>query len=262
MLDGVFTDPPYLGNVQYAELMDFCYVWLRKLVGESDVAFRNDSTRHFAELTVNESLGRGLESFADGFSKSICRMANSLKPGSPLAFTYHHNQMRAYYPIAVAILDARLVCSASLPCPAEMSGSIHISGTGSSIVDTVFVCRSTGSVPRKMLPDDAVGLAQLVRSDLEKLIFGNVRVTRGDAGCVTNGHLTRLCIWNIREDWNADEPISKRIGIVESWIADFAKTDEVLNRIDADGFEFGSRSLRRVDEPSVHTYGEEAEISF
>ncbi|MCP4682076.1 MAG: hypothetical protein GY864_07070 [Desulfobacterales bacterium] len=25
-LDAVFTDPPYLGNVQYAELMDFCYV--------------------------------------------------------------------------------------------------------------------------------------------------------------------------------------------------------------------------------------------
>ena len=28
-LDAVFTDPPYFGNVQYGELMDFCYVWLR-----------------------------------------------------------------------------------------------------------------------------------------------------------------------------------------------------------------------------------------
>jgi hypothetical protein len=27
-LDAVFTDPPYYGNIQYAELMDFCYVWL------------------------------------------------------------------------------------------------------------------------------------------------------------------------------------------------------------------------------------------
>ena len=33
-LDAVFTDPPYFGNVQYAELMDFCFVWLRKLVGQ------------------------------------------------------------------------------------------------------------------------------------------------------------------------------------------------------------------------------------
>ena len=29
-LDAVFTDPPYYGNVQYGELMDFCYVWLRR----------------------------------------------------------------------------------------------------------------------------------------------------------------------------------------------------------------------------------------
>ena len=34
LLDAVFTDPPYFGNVQYAELMDFCYVWLRKIVGQ------------------------------------------------------------------------------------------------------------------------------------------------------------------------------------------------------------------------------------
>ncbi len=33
-LDAVFTDPPYFGNVQYGELMDFCYVWLRRLIGD------------------------------------------------------------------------------------------------------------------------------------------------------------------------------------------------------------------------------------
>jgi hypothetical protein len=35
-LDAVLTDPPYFGNVQYAELMDFCYVWLRRLVSGAD----------------------------------------------------------------------------------------------------------------------------------------------------------------------------------------------------------------------------------
>ena len=27
----MLTDPPYYANVQYAELMDFCYAWLRRL---------------------------------------------------------------------------------------------------------------------------------------------------------------------------------------------------------------------------------------
>ena len=44
-LDAVFTDPPYYGNVQYAELMDFCYVWLRKLAGSQMQAFAAESTR-------------------------------------------------------------------------------------------------------------------------------------------------------------------------------------------------------------------------
>jgi hypothetical protein len=59
-----------------------------------------------------------------------------LKPGAPLAFTFHHNELEAYQSIGVAI-----TCTQALPCPAEMGGSIHIHGTGSSIVDTVFVCR-------------------------------------------------------------------------------------------------------------------------
>ena len=147
-LDAVLTDPPYFGNVQYAELMDFCYVWLRRLVGADHAVFQQASTRHHDELTENTSMGRGVAHFTEGLSAVFQRMARALKPGAPLAFTYHHNQIEAYYPLAVAILDASLTCSASLPCPAEMGGSIHINGTGSSVVDTVFVCRSTGSIPR------------------------------------------------------------------------------------------------------------------
>lgn len=160
--DAVFTDPPYFGNVQYAELMDFCYVWLRKLVGDSIPEFRNATTRHQNELTGNVNMGRGLDHFTEGISRTLQHAVVKLKPGSPLAFTYHHNQLEAYIPLAVAILDARLVCLASLPCPAEMGASIHINGTGSSIVDTVLVCRSTGSFPRRWLAQDSAGVAEIV----------------------------------------------------------------------------------------------------
>ncbi len=145
-LDAVFTDPPYFANVQYAELMDFCYVWLRRLVGSDDAAFVNHTTRSANELTGNVTMGRDLAHFTAGLSAVFCRMSAALKPGSPLAFTYHHNRIDAYYPVGVAILDTGLTCSASLPCPAEMGGSIHIHNTDSSIIDTVFVCRSTGKI--------------------------------------------------------------------------------------------------------------------
>ena len=41
-LDAVFTDPPDFGNVQYGELMDFCYVWLRRLVGHDATGFERE----------------------------------------------------------------------------------------------------------------------------------------------------------------------------------------------------------------------------
>ena len=137
-LDAVLTDPPYFGNVQYAELMDFCYVWLRRIVVEGKGCFDQVSTRNEAELTGNASMNRGIEHFTEGLSQVFQRMAGALKSGAPLVFTYHHNKLEAYCPVAIALLDAGLTCTESLPCPAEMGASIHISGTGSSIVDTVF----------------------------------------------------------------------------------------------------------------------------
>jgi len=126
---------------------------LRKLVGKNIPQFAALSTRNPGELTGNENMGRGLDHFTEGLSSVFRKMAEALKPGAPLAFTYHHNKVEAYYPIAVAILDAGLTCSASIPCPGEMGASIHISGTKSSVLDTVFVCRSTGRVPAKWIVD-------------------------------------------------------------------------------------------------------------
>jgi putative DNA methylase len=246
-LDAVLTDPPYFGNVQYAELMDFCYVWLRRLVhGEAD-AFRLPSTRNPQELTGNEDMGRGLDHFAHGLSSVFQRMAKALKPGAPFAFTYHHNDLAAYYPIAVAILDTGLSCSASLPCPAEMGASIHISGTGSSIIDTVFVCRSTGTVPRKWLADSPEGVAELVNEDLARLRAGNVRPTRGDTRCIAYGHLIRLAVWSLRKTWNPSVEISKRLATVASWVRAFggwSEIEQVLNGAEESAFAGPLFSLR------------------
>ena len=209
-LDAVLTDPPYFANVQYAELMDFCYVWLRKLV-TGDAAFAPETTRNPDELTGNVTLNRGLNHFTEGLSTVYRRMEKALKPGRPFVFTYHHNALDAYHPVAVALLDAGLACTASLPCPAEMGGSIHIHGTASSIIDTVFVCRSTGTVARAELPEDARGVAELVVRDVGLLREGGVRVTRGDARCVAYGHLIRLAVWRLRDGWRADLPTAGKL---------------------------------------------------
>ena len=220
-IDAVFTDPPYFGNVQYAELMDFCYVWLRRLAEDVSDCFKKQTTRNIGELTGNENMGRGLDHFAKGISAVFQKMAKALKPGSPLAFTYHHNDIKAYYPIAMAILDAGFTCSASFPCPAEMGASIHINGTGSSIIDTIFVCRTTGTVPRRWVSDKTDDFIDLVRADLDKLQQGGVNLTAGDIKCVTYGHLIRLAVWFNRKSWNIKASVEDRLDRIDNWVKKF-----------------------------------------
>ena len=257
-LDGVFTDPPYYSNVQYAELMDFCYVWLRRLVGTTERAFAGPSTRSKDELTVNATMDRGLAHYTEGLSAVFAKMAGALKPGSPFVFTFHHNVLEAYFPIAVALLDARLVCSASLPCPAEMGASIHINRTGSSIVDTVFVCRSTGRVPRRIIVSTASAVADLVREDLVQLGAGGVNPTQGDARCIAHGHLIRLAVWSLRANWNKELATDAKLALVGGAIQALGGLREVESALSCEGVRLPRRRLMVSEEmaPYGHTNDE------
>jgi adenine-specific DNA methylase len=226
-VDAVFTDPPYYGNVQYAELMDFCYVWLRRLVNSEIDEFRAPTTRTMDELTVNGNLGRDLAHFTKGLSAAFRNAALALKRGSPFAFTYHHNDISAYLPVAVALLDSGLVCTASLPCPAEMGASIHINKTRSSVVDTVFVCRTTGTVRRSLLADTPAVLLKIVTRDASDLRAGGLEPSLGDLRCLAFGHLVRLAVWALREGWSSlGDPLDRTRNVLE-WIGEFVHLDQL-----------------------------------
>ena len=214
-IHAVFTDPPYFGMVQYGELMHFLYVWLRKLMGQDFPDLARESTKHVDELTGNATQGRGIERFAEGLATVYRRMAAALKPGAALAFTYHHNKQEAYLAAGMAILDAGLTCTASLPCPAEMGGSIHISGTGSSIVDTVFVCRQGGATPARWRFHDAAGLAALLFDELDQLRSAGLKPSAGDIRCIAYGHMTRMSIARLRSDWDERAPTSAKLAALK-----------------------------------------------
>lgn len=228
-LDAVFTDPPYFGNVQYGELMDFCYAWLRNLVGNEAEGFDRISTRSPDELTGNVTQDRGIEHFAEGLAAVFGKAARALKPGGPLAFTFHHNKLEAYHAIGVAILDANLTCTMALPCPAEMGGSIHIHGTGSSIVDTVFVCR--------LLPEHVpetprfVALEAMIAAELDQLREAGMKPTFGDVRCILYGHLTRLAVLMLLPDWEASAPMRDKLTLFGKVVDGLGDFDALITRL-------------------------------
>jgi putative DNA methylase len=230
-LDAVFTDPPYFGNVQYGELMDFCYVWLRQLVSAEAEGFDRASTRSVDEMTGNQTEARGLVHFTEGLGAVYGAMARALKPGAPLAFTFHHNRLEAYETVGVAILDAGLTCSATLPCPAEMGGSIHIHGTGSSILDTVFVCRAHGRTHQDQLFSNPEQLNALVRGELAQLRFAGMKPSAGDIRCIVYGHLTRMAVWELRKGWGCKVPTADRLSRFRAEIDSFGDAQAIIDRL-------------------------------
>ena len=210
-LDGVFTDPPYFDNVQYAELIDFCFVWLRLGLMSEGSPFGAVSTRHAEELTGNVTLARGLDTFTEGLSRVFTVYARALKPGAPFVFTYHHNDPLAYTPIVVAILDASLDCTRTMPAAAEMGASLHIAGTGSSVLDSVFVCR-------RAIEPLAAGPADLdeeLAADVEAMRAAGLRVSEGDLRCLLAGHLARFTINKLRPSWDSSASLAVRFELAK-----------------------------------------------
>ena len=87
-----------------------------------------------------------------------------------------------------------------------MGGSIHIHGTTSSIIDTVFVCRSSGATPEGWLFDTPERLIEFVGEDLTQLASTGRTPTYGDTRCILLGHLTRMAIWTLRDGWDRTRP--------------------------------------------------------
>ena len=228
-LDGVFTDPPYFANVQYAELMDFNYVWLRQALQDEFAEFAPPTTRSSDELTGNVTLGKGIEYFTEGLSGVFRHYSAALKPDAPFVFTYHHNDPAAYVAVVVAVLDAGLGCTATLPAAAEMCASLHIQGTNSSVLDSIFVCRHT-----KFTRQTHSDIQEMLTQDAVLMAAAGVKVSPGDIRCLASGHIARVTINELREGWDGGSSLPDRMKrakerLVE--IADDLEIDSLPDRV-------------------------------
>jgi putative DNA methylase len=222
-VDLVLTDPPYYAMVQYSELMDFCYAWLRQLVPGVQF-FLKRSAKSDSEVTGNQTQGRALDGFAEGLSGVYRAATQALKPGAPFAFTYHHNTLESYAAIVVACLDSGLVPITTMPCPSEMRGSIHISKTGSSRVDTVFVLRKP---PVAMPAQATASIDLLVEEELRHLLDADLAVTSGDQRCLRYGLIAEAAMRQLAGDWEREAPIRQRLGLATDALVELDASPKV-----------------------------------
>lgn len=143
-VDAVITDPPYFESVQYSELADFFYVWLRLALKDEYPWFAPELSSRPNEIVQNDKLGKTVEFFGQGLQRIFEECHRVLKDDGVMVFTFHHNKTWAWETVAQVLLDAGFYISASPIVRSEGKSGFH-SSEGNIRYDGVLVCRKQPS---------------------------------------------------------------------------------------------------------------------
>jgi putative DNA methylase len=141
-VDLVITDPPYAGNVNYSELSDFFYVWLRLVLAKDYPAFAPEITAKADEIIENPTRGKSAADFERGLTEVFQRCFDVLKVDGILAFTFHHSEGTAWESLLRSICNAGFEIDSVYPVHSEREASLHLLDKESAIsYDLIHVCK-------------------------------------------------------------------------------------------------------------------------
>jgi len=116
----VITDPPYYDNVQYSELSDYFYVWLRECLSEEYEEFQPELVPKAREIVANVSSNKGEEFFVESLSNVFSECNRVLKNDGEMAFTYHHNENEAWSVILKSLIESGFTIAGAYPVQSDI----------------------------------------------------------------------------------------------------------------------------------------------
>ncbi|HKZ82398.1 MAG TPA: hypothetical protein VJ793_01935 [Anaerolineae bacterium] len=169
-ISNISVDPPYYDNVQYAELSDFFYVWLKR--GARNVfpsLFREELTNKDDEAIANfarfKDMGRSRKELAERdyefkMAAAFCEMYRVLRTDGSLTVMFTHKRVEAWDTLASALIGAGFAIKASWPVHTESETSLHQAKKNAASSTILLVCR------KRQLPvisgQSSVGSGQLI----------------------------------------------------------------------------------------------------
>ena len=202
-IDCIVFDPPYHNNVNYAELSDFFYVWLKRTAG---YVFPEHFTEHLADKT-NEAIASPARfrtqaaeaKTADSKSKlSASKLATQdylakmreifeecrrvIKPaedGGIMTVMFTHKELSAWDALITALIEAGFNITRVWPIKTEAESSLNIKDKAAARSTMLIVCRprtqeSADSPPRPWHEVEA-DIGSAVRADIPTLAGYNFK---------------------------------------------------------------------------------------
>ena len=140
-VDGVMTDPPYFDNINYCELADFFYVWLRLGLKKDYDCFEPLYSSRLREIVAKNDSLEELSSFTTKLSSVFAECSRVLKDDAIMMFTFHHTNPKVWLALKKALTTARFAVTAVPIVRSE--GRTGYQKAGSISVDACVVCRKS-----------------------------------------------------------------------------------------------------------------------
>ena len=154
-VDAIVFDPPYHNNVNYAELSDFFYVWLKRTVGH----VRPDLCRPYLSDKVNEAIAsparfRDSAVSSDKSARDLatddyhakmreifieCRRV--IKDDGIMTVMFTHKSAGAWDALITALIESGFRITRTWPVKTESDSSLHIRGQAAVRTTILLVCR-------------------------------------------------------------------------------------------------------------------------
>jgi adenine-specific DNA methylase len=175
----IFTDPPYYDAIPYSDLMDFFYIWQKRLISDvNDVyreAYRADlgpkwnAATNDGELIQDESRFGGdkpkaKQAYEDGMARSFQRCFDSLADDGRFVVVFANKDVDAWETLVSAMIRAGFLVVASWPIQTEMTGGFRNFNRASLSSSIWIVCR-------KRPKSTAAGWQEKVLEEMKKTLF-------------------------------------------------------------------------------------------
>ena len=174
--DAFVTDPPYYFSVQYADLSDFFYVWLRRTLKDIHAElFGGDLTPKDDEIIVQTPAHQhATEGKNNAFYESRMQLAfaegrRALAPHGIGIVVFAHTSTAGWEALLRALVDAGWVVTASWPIDTEMASRVLAQGRSVLASSVHLVCRPREN-PDGSLRVDTVGDWRMVLRELPERI--------------------------------------------------------------------------------------------
>lgn len=181
--DIIVTDPPYYDAIPYSDLMDFCYVWLRRtlygLSPEMDTVFAEPLAPKWSheandgELIDDASRFDGdkeasKRNYEEGMARAFRACHSALRPDGRLVIVFAHKHPDAWETLVGAIIKAGFVVDGSWPIQTEREARTRSLSSAALSSSVWLVCRKRDPLTKagwdaQVLKDMEAGIVTQLR---------------------------------------------------------------------------------------------------